>query len=239
LSGTQVALFDPDGVDAMNFRPFTSESYAQDDRLEAWRDVLGAVGLRPESAGSFYDGHATASHRSAPGIALTRIAAGSQTVAPLPNGGDGLPIALLPIDDGVILRHGGSHRIVPVGHLLLLPRCGDGSVVFQRDMRAIVLSVTSESLHGRIPGKLRFGEARVVAPGGLADIFSRTLDATARTLETLSDVEWATAAQAMVDLANNPEPPVHLVLGSEAVGMIKQANALRNEEMEKSFLKHL
>jgi len=41
------------------------------------------------------------------------------------------------------------------------------------------------------------------------------------------------AAQVMVELVDNPEPPVHLVLGSEAVGMVKQANALRNEEMEK------
>jgi len=41
------------------------------------------------------------------------------------------------------------------------------------------------------------------------------------------------AAKVMVELAENPEPPVHLVLGSEAVGMIKQANILRNEEMEK------
>lgn len=41
------------------------------------------------------------------------------------------------------------------------------------------------------------------------------------------------AAQAMLKLAEDPEPPVHLVLGGEAIGMIKQANALRNEEMEK------
>ncbi len=41
------------------------------------------------------------------------------------------------------------------------------------------------------------------------------------------------AAQVMVELAYNPEPPVHLVLGSEAIGMIKQANILRNEEMDK------
>jgi NAD(P)-dependent dehydrogenase (short-subunit alcohol dehydrogenase family) len=41
------------------------------------------------------------------------------------------------------------------------------------------------------------------------------------------------AAQAMIGLAQDPEPPVHLVLGSEAIGMIKQANILRNEEMEK------
>jgi hypothetical protein len=37
----------------------------------------------------------------------------------------------------------------------------------------------------------------------------------------------------MIDLANDPEPPVHLLLGSEAVAMVKQANVLRSEEMEK------
>jgi len=200
LSGTRVASIDPDWINAMSFRPFTSESYAQDDRPEAWRDVLGTVGLQPASSSALNDGHATASHRNAMGVALTRISAGSQGVGPLSPSGDGLPIALLPIEDGVVLRQGASHRIVPVGHLLLLPRNGDWSVVFQRDMRAIVLSVTSEALHGRIAGKSKFGEARVVAPGGLADVFSRMLDATTRTLEALDDVEWAAVAQSLVDL---------------------------------------
>lgn len=184
----------------MSFRPFTSESYAAGDRPDAWRDVLAAVGLQPASAGTFYDGHATAFHRNATGVALTRISAGSQGVSPLSIAGDSLPIALVPVEDGVVLRQGSGHRIVPVGHLLLLPRRGDWSVVFQRDMRAIVLSVTSEALHGRIAGKLKFGEARVVAPGGLAEVFSRMLDATARTLESLTDVEWAVVAQGLADL---------------------------------------
>ena len=34
----------------------------------------------------------------------------------------------------------------------------------------------------------------------MADVFSRMLDATARTLDTLSDSEWATIAQSLVDL---------------------------------------
>jgi acetamidase/formamidase/AraC-like DNA-binding protein len=184
----------------MSFRPFTSESYSRDDRPEAWRDVLSAVGLQPAAAGSFFDGHATASHRSAAGIALTRIAAGSQAIAPLPQPNEGLPIVLLSMEDGMMLRSSASHHIVPAGHLLLLPRCGDWNVVFQRDMRAAVLAISSDALHGRITGKLKFNEPRVVPPGGFADVFSHTLDATARALENLSDVEWSTIAQSLVDL---------------------------------------
>jgi NAD(P)-dependent dehydrogenase (short-subunit alcohol dehydrogenase family) len=40
------------------------------------------------------------------------------------------------------------------------------------------------------------------------------------------------AAKVMIELAENPKPPVHLILGSEALGMLKQANAAREAEME-------
>jgi NAD(P)-dependent dehydrogenase (short-subunit alcohol dehydrogenase family) len=41
------------------------------------------------------------------------------------------------------------------------------------------------------------------------------------------------AAVAMVALIEHPEPPVHLVLGSEAAGLLKQADADRKAEFEK------
>jgi len=41
------------------------------------------------------------------------------------------------------------------------------------------------------------------------------------------------AAKVMLNLVENPQPPVHLVLGSEAIGMLKHADAARTEEMEK------
>ena len=41
------------------------------------------------------------------------------------------------------------------------------------------------------------------------------------------------AAKVMVDLADVPEPPMHLVLGSEAISLLKSADAARTEEMEK------
>src|ERR1700680_4949563 len=69
---------------SMSFRPFTSESYSEDARPEAWRDVLSAVGLQPSAGSALHTGHATASRRTAEGIALARLGAG-------PPGGSALP----------------------------------------------------------------------------------------------------------------------------------------------------
>lgn len=41
------------------------------------------------------------------------------------------------------------------------------------------------------------------------------------------------AAKVMIDLVAHPEPPLHLVLGSEAVGILKAADADRKAEFEK------
>jgi len=181
----------------MSYRPFTSESYSEDDRLEAWRDVLGAVGLQSQAAST---GHATASRRNAEGVVLARLAAGSQIVSPLPHLADDVPIVLLPVEDGVTLRTAAGHQIVSIGHLLLLPRKGDWSVSFQREMRAVVLSVTSDAFHGRKVSKPVLSEVRVLAPGGFTEVFSRTLESAARNLEALSDAEWMAVAQSLAEL---------------------------------------
>jgi hypothetical protein len=40
------------------------------------------------------------------------------------------------------------------------------------------------------------------------------------------------AAEAMISVSEVAEPPVHLVLGSEAAAMLKQTNEIRNQEFE-------
>jgi acetamidase/formamidase/AraC-like DNA-binding protein len=200
-AGTEVAsMMRLCGLWRMSFRPFTSESYAEHDRPEAWRDVLNTVGLQPLSPPTFYSGHATASRRSAKGVTLVKLAAGSQGLAPLAIGsGDALPIALLPVEDGVVLRSGG-HQIVPAGHLLMLPPHGDWTLLFQRDLRAIGLYVTTDAFHGRKTGGVGWIEPRAVAPQGFAGVFARALDSAAQSLDALSDVEWDAVAQGLAAL---------------------------------------
>ena len=43
----------------------------------------------------------------------------------------------------------------------------------------------------------------------------------------------AKAAKVMIELVENPEPPVHLVLGSEAASFLQQADTVRKAEFEK------
>jgi acetamidase/formamidase/AraC-like DNA-binding protein len=208
----------------MSFRPFTSESYSEAARPEAWRDVLSAVGLQPSAASSVPTGHATASRRNAKGIVLAKLSAGSQAVSPLSGIADDVPIVLLPIEDGVTLRTQAGHQIISTGQLLLLPRKADWSVAFQRDMRAVVLSVTSDAFHGRKVSKPAFDEIRVLPPGGFTEVFSRTLETAARNLEALSDPEWAAVAQGLADLL--PTFMRQLVTTTEAGGTATQAAIL-------------
>jgi acetamidase/formamidase/AraC-like DNA-binding protein len=184
----------------MRIRPFSSESYAEQDRPEAWRDVLSTVGLQPFSTPTFYSGHATASRRNGRGVTLVKLAAGSQGVAPLAgNGDDALPTALLTIEDGAVLRAGG-YQIVPAGHLLVLPRRGDWTLLFQRDMRAIALHVTAEAFRGRKTGRAGWIEPHAVMPQGFAGLFARTLDSAGQSLDAFADAEWDAVAQSLADL---------------------------------------
>jgi NAD(P)-dependent dehydrogenase (short-subunit alcohol dehydrogenase family) len=41
------------------------------------------------------------------------------------------------------------------------------------------------------------------------------------------------AAKVLIDLVDHPEPPVHLILGSDSAGLLKQAFAIRQAEYEK------
>ena len=184
----------------MSFRPFTSESYSESDRPEAWRDVLRAVGLQPSASTTVPGGYAAASRRHAEGIALAKLSAGPQSVSPLRDHADDLPLVLMPIEDGVALRTPAGHQIVSAGQLLMLPRKSDWSVAFQRDMRAVVLSVTSEAFRGRKIGQPALAEVAIISPGGFTDVFSRTLESAARALDGLSDIEWSAVAQSLAEL---------------------------------------
>lgn len=79
--------------------------------------------------------------------------------------------------------------------------------------------------------------------GGASMTFAPQVEGYEKTVDWMKDFlragsyvpmgDPARAAKVMIDLADHPEPPVHLVLGSEAIGLVKQADAARKAELEK------
>jgi acetamidase/formamidase/AraC-like DNA-binding protein len=201
----------------MSIHPFTSESYSEGDRTEAWQDVLGGFGLRSSPMSAMHGEHATAlSRASLDGVGLMRFAAAPQVFSPLPRRAD-LPILLLPTEEGAVLKANGSQQTVPAGRIIMLPRQGDWQVAFHRSIRAIVLSVTVESFGGRRISLPEHREASIVPSGGLADVLHRTLEATSEALETLSADAWNTIrlslAEMSLTLARQRSPSATEVVG--------------------------
>jgi acetamidase/formamidase/AraC-like DNA-binding protein len=184
----------------MSIHAFTSESYSQNDRIEAWQDVLGGFGLRSSPLSAKYGEHATAlSRASLDGVGLMRFAAGPQVFSPLPRRAE-LPILLMPAEDGAVLKAGGSPQTIPSGRILLLPRQNDWRVTLHRDMRAIVLSVTAESFGGRKISLPECRDATIIPSSGLADVLGHTLEAAAEALETLSPEAWNTIRLSLAEM---------------------------------------
>jgi acetamidase/formamidase/AraC-like DNA-binding protein len=169
--------------------------------------------------------YATAlSRASLDGVGLMRFAAGPQVFSPLPRRAD-LPIVLMPTEDGAVLKAAGSQQSVPAGRIIMLPRPSGWQVAFQRDMRAIVLSVTAESFGGRKIGLPDCRDASIVSSGGLAEVLRRTLEATSEALETLSPEAWNTIrlslAEMLLTLSRQKLPSA-----IEAIGIGTQAALL-------------
>src|ERR1700691_953720 len=92
----------------MNIQPFTSESYCEGDRTEAWQDVLSGFGLQSSPLSAMHGEHATAlSRASLGGVGLMRFAAGPQVFSPLPRRAE-LPMILLPPGGGAVQFGSGS-----------------------------------------------------------------------------------------------------------------------------------
>ena len=180
----------------MSIQPFTSESYCEGDRTEAWQDVLSGFGLRSSPMSALHGEHATAlSRASQDGVGFMRFAAAPQVFSALPRRAD-LPIILMPAEDGAVLKAGGSQCTISAGRLVMLPRQSGWQVTLQRDMRAIVLSVSAESFGGRKISLPECRDASIVSPGGLSEVLCRTLEATSQALETLSSEAWNTVDSA-------------------------------------------
>ncbi len=144
------------------------------------------------------DAHATASLRGEPdGITVARLAAGSQALLPVPRRA-GAPLLLVPQEGSARLDLGGERRRVAAGRVALLPRPGEGRLLFEGDCRTLVLSAGEGAFRGRRTDPL--DSPLVLPPEGLAGVLAGCLASAADALDVLADPEWEAVAAGLAEM---------------------------------------
>jgi AraC-like DNA-binding protein len=161
---------------------FTTESYAEVDRLRAWREALDRLGLRGgASQAAARHLHGTIkSRKSGSGFELIALAAFAQTVELKVDGADSLVI-VLHLDGDVTLVADGLREPVATGDIVYASSREEAHLTFTSDFRAFAIRVPRAAINARllIPFSLRAGRL----PGDAGIGFLRSI---AESVETLS-----------------------------------------------------
>ena len=171
----------------MDLLRFTTESYAEVDRLRAWREALDRLGLRcgaPQAAARPLHG-TIKSRKSTSGFELIALAAFAQTIELKVDGADSLVI-VLHLDGGVTLVADGVRARVATGDIIYASSREEARLSFTSDFRAFVIRVPRSAINARLltPFSLRAG--RLPGEAGIGHVFSGFLRSIAESVETLS-----------------------------------------------------
>jgi acetamidase/formamidase/AraC-like DNA-binding protein len=166
---------------------FTTESYAEVDRLRAWNEALERLGLRcGTSAAAARHLHGTIrSRKSSNGFELIALAAFAQTIELKVDGADSLVI-MLHLDGGMTLVADGVRAQVATGDIVYASSREEACLSFTSDFRAFVIRVPRSAINARLltPFSLRAG--RLPGEAGIGHVFSGFLRSIAESVETLS-----------------------------------------------------
>ncbi|MGF6596697.1 acetamidase/formamidase/AraC-like DNA-binding protein [Paraburkholderia sp. GAS448] len=171
----------------MDLMHFTTESYAEVDRLRAWNEALERLGLRcgaPQAAARHLHG-TIKSRKSSNGFELIALAAFAQTIELKVDGADSLVI-MLHLDGGVTLVADGVRARVATGDIVYASSREEARLSFTSDFRAFVIRVPRSAINARLltPFSLRAG--RLPGEAGIGHVFSGFLRSIAESVETLS-----------------------------------------------------
>ena len=171
----------------MDLLRFTTESYAEVDRLRAWNEALDRLGLRcgaPQAAARHLHG-TIKSRKSSNGFELIALAAFAQTIELKVDGTDSLVI-VLHLDGGVTLVADGVRARVATGDIVYASSREEAFLSFASDFRAFVIRVPRAAINARLltPFSLRAG--RLPGDAGIGHVFSGFLRSIAESVETLS-----------------------------------------------------
>ncbi|MDQ7978294.1 acetamidase/formamidase family protein [Paraburkholderia sp. SARCC-3016] len=171
----------------MELLRFTTESYAEVDRMRAWSEALEAVGLRcgARQAGAQHLHGTIRSRKSNNGFELIVLAAFAQTIEFKVDGADTLAI-VLHLDGGATLVANGVRAQVAIGDIVYASSREEAHLSFTSDFRAFAIRVPRSAINARLLTPFSLHAGRLPGEAGIGHVFSGFLCSIAESMETLS-----------------------------------------------------
>jgi acetamidase/formamidase/AraC-like DNA-binding protein len=164
----------------------TIEAWPRVDRLHAWHDTLGRLGLRAVGVDGSRPLHGTVrSQVSAGGFGFALLSSVAQTLKPAASPAEGL-FVILSIDGGARFDVDGAHERVETGDLVLMPPQGRAVLRFESAFRALVVQVPRTALAARLPASASSWTARVTRDAAVGRVFSDLLRSIAESIDALA-----------------------------------------------------
>ncbi len=170
----------------MDLLRFTTESYAEVERLRAWGEALGRLGLRSDTVPARRALHGSIKSRtSASGFELSVLASVAQTLELKASAADNLLIALN-IDGEATLLVDGVREPVAANDIVYLSSREPASLTFASDFRAFVVRVPRAAVSARLLAQASARAGRIAGEAGIGHVFAGFLQSIAESVETLS-----------------------------------------------------
>jgi acetamidase/formamidase/AraC-like DNA-binding protein len=193
----------------LNSWSFTTESYPDHRRLEAWRGVLGRLSIEARNAAGARGVFATAHAVESPlGIVVAQIASGPQRLS---YGDDpGIIWLALHREGEAVLSEAGRSTAIAVGDLVYGIDGAPAELLFATNFRELLVRVPRVALGTRLVAPLGPRVGRLSGRSGLVRVFAELLTSVADTIEQLDaeairPIEVALAEFLAVSLASDQD----------------------------------
>jgi acetamidase/formamidase/AraC-like DNA-binding protein len=168
----------------MNSWSFTTESYPDHRRFDAWRDVLGQLSIEAHDAVDARAIFATAHAMESPlGIVFAQIASGPQRLSYSDD--PGVIWLALHCDGEAVLSEAGRDAPVAVGDLVYGTAGAAAELHFASNFRQLLVRVPRGAIGARLVAPLAPRVGRLSGGSGLGRIFARLLASIADGIDAL------------------------------------------------------
>ena len=168
----------------MNSWSFTTESYPDHHRLDAWRDLLARLSVETRHAVGVRDIFATAHAVESPlGIIFAQIVSGPQKLSYSDD--PGMIWLALHSDGQAVLSEAGRTIRIAVGDLVYGTAGAPAELQFATNFRQLLVRIPRAAIGARLVGPLAPRVGRLLGGGGLGGVFARLLASVADMIDTI------------------------------------------------------